>query len=302
LADTRPLWVEGLNKTFGRTRALHGVSFAVEPGDIFGYLGPNGAGKTTTLRIALGLVRADGGAVSVFGRAPADPASRGRLGFLPGDLRLYGDMVAIRLLDWFARFRPHSPPRLRSELIERLSLESSALTRRVKFLSHGTRQKLGLIIAMQHDPELLLLDEPSNGLDPLVQQAFRELIRDAARRGRSVLFSSHLLDEVQAVCGRVAILRAGQVVALESIEKLRAHVVRRLSVEFRGPVPAALLELPQVARAEVDGHRAVLWVRGDVAPLLIALANNGVQDLVFPEAELEDIFLSFYRAGAPLHA
>jgi ABC-2 type transport system ATP-binding protein len=278
---------------------LHGVSFEVEPGAIFGYLGPNGAGKTTTLRIALGLVRPSAGAVRIFGTLPGDPKSRSQIGFLPGDLHLYGDLVASRLLEWFARFRPHQPPRLRNELIDRLSLDSSALTRRVKFLSHGTRQKLGLIIAMQHDPQLLLLDEPSNGLDPLVQQAFRALIVDAAGRGRSVLFSSHLLNEVQAVCSRVAILRAGELVALESIEKLRANVVRRLSVQFHGQVPPGLLELPQVARAQVDGHRATLWVRGDLDPLLGALANGGVRELVFPEAELEDIFLSYYRESAP---
>ena len=301
MPDAIPLAAERLSKTFGQTRALHGVSFTVEPGEIFGYLGPNGAGKTTTLRIALGLVRASQGSIRLFGGEPGDPASRRRIGFLPGDLRLYGDVRASQLLDWFARFRPLAPPRLRNELIDRFSLEAAALAQRVKFLSHGTRQKLGLIIAFQHDPELLLLDEPSNGLDPLVQQAFLELILETARRGRAVLFSSHLLHEVQAVCTRVAILRAGELVALERIEKLRALVVRRLTAEFPGPVPPGLLELPQVARARVDGHVARLWVHGDLAPVLAILANSNVRDLVFPEAELEDIFLSYYR-GSERHA
>jgi ABC-2 type transport system ATP-binding protein len=260
---------------------------------VFGYLGPNGAGKTTTLRIILGLVRQSAGLVSLFGKSPHDHESREQVGFIPGDLKLYGDMTGRRLLDYFAAFHA-GRPLLRDQLLASLALDPATLDRRVKFLSHGTRQKLGLIIAMQHDPELLLLDEPSNGLDPLVQQGFRELVRDFARRGRSVVLSSHVLTEVEAVCGRVAILRAGQIVALETIERLRANVVRRLTVRFRGDTPEALATLPEVTRAEIDGSRAVLWVRGDLNPLIRQLASARVQELVFPEPELEDIFLSYY--------
>jgi ABC-2 type transport system ATP-binding protein len=302
LSAIKPLSVENLTKDFGPVHALHQVSFAIEPGEVFGYLGPNGAGKTTTLRIALGLVHASAGTVRLFGRPPSDHDSRLNIGFLPGDLRLYGDLKSVQLLDYFARFRPDRPATLRSRLIEQLSLESSVLERRVKFLSHGTRQKLGLIIAMQQDPELLLLDEPSNGLDPLVQQAFRQLIREAAERGRSVLFSSHLLNEVQIVCHRVAILRQGRLVALETVEKLRARMVRRLTVRFTGEIPAQLLEQPQVARYEARGNEVVLWIRGEVSSLLAALANTSVRDFVFPEAELEDTFLSYYRGETPADA
>jgi ABC-2 type transport system ATP-binding protein len=289
--------VDGLAKNFGPVQALRGVSFSVEPGEVFGYLGPNGAGKTTTLRIVVGLVRATGGAVRLFGRSPQDPRSREQLGFLPGDLHLYGDLTARQLLDYFARFRPGQPPSLRPELIERLGLEAAVLPRRVKFLSHGTRQKLGLIVAMQHDPALLLLDEPSNGLDPLVQQSFREIVRDFAGRGRSVLVSSHVLSEVEVICQRVAILRQGVIVALETIEQLRANVVRRLTVHFEKAVPEQLLKLDTVTRSETDGSTATLWVRGDLNPLLRALADARVQDFVFPEPELEDIFLSYYRSA-----
>jgi ABC-2 type transport system ATP-binding protein len=298
----KPLSVDNLTKDFGRVHALHEVSFVIEPGEVFGYLGPNGAGKTTTLRIALGLVRASAGNVRLFGRAPSEHGSRQNVGFLPGDLHLYGDLKSIQLLDYFARFRPDRPAKLRSRLIEQLSLESSVLERRVKFLSHGTRQKLGLIVAMQQDPDLLLLDEPSNGLDPLVQQAFRQLIRDTAERGRSVLFSSHLLNEVQIVCQRVAILRQGRLVALETVDTLRARMVRRLTIRFTGEIPAGLLEQPQVARHELRDNEVVLWVRGEPSSLLRALANTSVRDFVFPEAELEDIFLSYYRGETPADA
>jgi ABC-2 type transport system ATP-binding protein len=297
-----PLEVRDLAKSFGAVPALRGVSFAVGPGEVFGYLGPNGAGKTTTLRILLGLVRASGGEAFVLGRPPGDPAGRQDVGFVPGDLRLYGDLTARATLDFFARFRPARPPRLRAQLLAALALGEETLGRRVKFLSHGTRQKLGLVIAMQHDPALLLLDEPTNGLDPLVQRSFRELVRDFAARGRAVLFSSHVLSEAEAVCGRVAIIREGALVALETIDNLRARVARSLSVRFRGPVPPGLAALPGVTVAELRDRDVVLRVRGDLNPLQRALAASDVEQLAFPEAELEDIFLGYYMSAAGEHA
>ena len=275
--------------------ALRGVTFSVAPGEVFGYLGPNGAGKTTTLRIVLGLVRQSAGSASLFGIDSAAPASRADIGFLPGDLRLYGDMTAEATLDFFARFRPAKPPTLRPMLMEALGVDAATLARRVKFLSHGTRQKLGLIVAMQHDPALVLLDEPTNGLDPLVQHAFRALVAGFAGRGRSILFSSHVLSEVEAVCERVAILRQGEIVALETIEHLREKVVRKLSVRFHGDVPPGLREVAGITRSEVHGREAALWVQGDLNPVMRALAACNVEDLVFPEPQLEDIFLSYYE-------
>jgi len=297
-----PLEVRELRKSFGPVSALRGVSFALEPGEVFGYLGPNGAGKTTTLRIVLGLVRASGGSVAVFGHAPRAPAARRYLGYLPGDLRLYGELTGLATLDYFARFHPERPPRLRGELLAALALDEATLRRRVKFLSHGTRQKLGLVVALQHDPPLALLDEPTSGLDPLVQRSFRALVRESAARGNTVLFSSHVLSEAEDVCRRVAILREGSLVALETIEHLRASVVRCLTVRFAGEVPAGLREQPAVVRAELAGREARLWVRGDINPILRVLAEAGVEALVFPEPELEDIFLGYYTAEPAPHA
>jgi len=294
--SSRALEVQGLRKRFGALEALRGVTFAVAPGEVFGYLGPNGAGKTTTLRILLGLVHPSEGVVRIAGIDAADPRSRGDIGFVPGDLRLYGDMTGADTLDYFARFRPDRPPALRARLLEALALDGATLARRVKFLSHGTRQKVGLVAAMQHDPALLLLDEPTNGLDPLVQQAFREVVRDFAARGHAVLFSSHVLSEVESVCHRVAILRGGEVVALETIEALRGKVVRKMTVRFVGAVPAGLGEVPGVERSEAKGAEVTLWVRGDVNPVLRALAAHLLEDVVFPEAQLEDIFMAYYRA------
>ena len=294
MSPAKPLELRNLRKDYGRVAALRGISFSVEPGEVFGYLGPNGAGKTTTLRSVLGLVRPTAGDVLIFGRYANEASARHQIGFLPGDLHLYGDMTGIATLDFYARFQPATPPILRESLIEAFGLDHATLHRRVKFLSHGTRQKIGLIVAMQHDPALLLLDEPSNGLDPLVQHALRDAIRGFAARGRSVLFSSHMLSEVEAVCRRVAILREGRIVALESIDNLRDKVVRKLTIRFRGAIPR-LADVPSVSRCELHGSEAIVWMRGDINPLLQTLARHEVEEMVFPEPELEDIFLSYYQ-------
>jgi ABC-type multidrug transport system ATPase subunit len=294
------LEITGLRKRFGSIRALEDVSFTVDRGEVFGYLGPNGAGKTTTLRILAGLVRADGGEARLLGRRAGDAAGRVAVGYLPGDLALYGGMTGRAMLDRFAGFRPGRPPVLRARLLEALQLEERDLSRRAKFLSHGTRQKLGLVIAMQHDPELLLLDEPTSGLDPLVQKAFRELILERAAQGRAILFSSHVLSEVEAVCGRVAVLGAGRVLALQTIDALRERLVRRMQVRFRGTPPPELARTPGVIACEIEGQDARLQVRGDLNPLLQRLAGAGVERFVFPEPQLEDVFLGYFgREEAP---
>lgn len=296
------LQVNNLTKHYGKVQALNNVSFAVQAGEIFGYLGPNGAGKTTTLRIILGLVHANSGEVRLFSDKTIRAAGRAAIGFLPGELHLYGNMTSQAVLDYFARYRPQRPAVLRNKLLQTFGVEQAVLSRKVKFLSHGTKQKIGLIIAMQHDPDLLLLDEPTIGLDPLVQYAFREIVLDFAGRGHAVLFSSHVLSEVEAVCGRVAILRAGEIVTVESIEKLRSKMVRRLQARFRGAVPEDLAKTPGVTRAQIAGNQAVLWVQGEVNPVLRRLAQTDIEQFVFPEPELEDIFLSFYQRGESAHA
>ncbi len=298
MTDAPALRLAHVSKRFGAVQALSDAGFEIAAGEIFGYLGPNGAGKTTTLRIILGLVHADAGEITVLGRPARNTAAREGVGFLPGDLALYPDLTGLELLDYFAGYRPSRPPVLRRALLEAFDLPAHALSGRIKFLSHGTRQKLGLVVAMQHDPDLLLLDEPSSGLDPLVQQAFRAAVSDAAARGRAVLFSSHVLSEVEQVCGRVAILREGRIVAIDAVADLRGRTLRRLRVRFRGPAPAGLAGTPGVVAAEQDGDGWLLSVRGDLNPLLRVLATADVAHLVFPEPELEDVFLGYYRTAA----
>lgn len=289
------LQIEQLTKSYGKIRALHNVSFKVAAGEIFGYLGPNGAGKTTTLRAITGLVHADSGEIRLFGEKKPLPRARDAIGYLPGELHLYADMSAARVLDYFARFHPQRPPVLRQKLLEAFALHGEVLARKIKFLSHGTRQKIGLLVAMQHDPELLLLDEPTTGLDPLMQQAFREILFDFAARGRAVLFSSHILSEVEAVCHSIAILRDGEIVAIEAMAALRDRMLRRLQVRFRAEAPQSVLTAPGVVRTHVQGREVVLWVQGEINALLRQLAQVEIAHLVFPEPELEDIFLSFYH-------
>jgi len=295
------LQLRGLAKHYGKVPALKGLDLTLSPGEVLGYLGPNGAGKTTTLRLVLGLLHPTAGEIVLFGqrmraRTAAGARLRERLGYLPGELSLYGEMSGHALLDYFARFHPRRPPPLpwQSRLREAFGLDKITLARRVKLLSHGTRQKLGLVLSMQHQPELLLLDEPTLGLDPFMQQAFATLIRELAQQGKAILFSSHILSEVERLCQRVALLRAGELIALETISALRHKMVRRMTLRTASP-PPGLGQLPGVLRCERQEAQITLWVQGDLNPLLRALATIQVDALIFPEAELEDVLAQYYR-------
>lgn len=295
------LQLHHLTKSFRDVTALRDVSFTVTAGEVFGYLGPNGAGKTTTLRLILGLVEPTGGEVFMFGErvvplTQTSVAIRQQIGFLPGELRLYPEMTGQALLDYFANFRPQRPPLLRTRLLEAFALNPATLQRRVKLLSHGTRQKLGLVIAMQHRPDLLFLDEPTLGLDPLMQRAFIELIKELAQNGATIFFSSHILSEIENLCDRVAILRAGELVALETIAKLREKMVRRMTLRFSS-APPELGQVPGVVSCTAQGREVTLFMQGDINALLQQLAQYHVEHLVFPEPELEDIFAHYYNHG-----
>jgi len=297
--NTPCLQLHNLTKHYRDVAALRHVSFSVEAGEIFGYLGPNGAGKTTTLRLILGLVRPAAGEVNIFGERIAPPsrqsvAIRQRLGFLPGELSLYREMTAQALLDYFARFRPQRPPIWRERLLEAFALDANILQRRVKLLSHGTRQKIGLVIAMQHRPDLLFLDEPTLGLDPIMQRVFIEMIKELAKNGATIFFSSHILSEVENLCERVAILRAGELIALETIAKLREKMVRRMTLRFAA-APPDLDQVPGIVRSKARDNELTLFVQGDINALLKQLANHHLEHLVFPEPELEDIFAHYYH-------
>jgi len=275
-------------------RALEEVTLAVRPGEIFGFLGPNGAGKSTGIRLLLGFLHPTAGAARVLGLdTEADGvAIRGRVGYLPGGIALYDAMSGRDLLDYLANLY-RRPAVLRPRLLDGLELAAADLARPVRDYSRGMRQKLGIVQALQHDPELAILDEPSEGLDPLMQRAFYEILDDLRAAGRTVFLSSHVLSEVERVCDRVAIVRRGRLVALEEIGALLAR--RRRSVEMRvDGTPPTLAGVPGVSDVVVvDGHLRC-QLEGDVRPFLAAIAGSPVTDLTIEPARLEDAFLELY--------
>ncbi|MBI3448728.1 MAG: ABC transporter ATP-binding protein [Acidobacteria bacterium] len=293
------LEIRDLAKSYGRTVALDGLTLSLEPGEIFGFLGPNGAGKTTTIRLLLDLIRPTRGEIRIFGLPPRDPASRARVGYLPDLLGLDDRLTGRETLAFFDALRPKGSPPARpervAEICSRLGLPTRDLDRVVRSDSRGTKQKVGLAAAFQGDPDLLILDEPTAGLDPLVREAVFDLMREAARAGRTIFHSSHVLSEVDRTCTRVGILREGRLVALDTIEAMRRSSVRRMVVRFEdGKAPGAI-SLPGVEVVEREGSRLVLNISGDLHPLLGFLAAHSVTDVVFPERDLDEAFAQHYR-------
>jgi ABC-2 type transport system ATP-binding protein len=262
---------------------------------VFGFLGPNGAGKSTTMRLLLDLIRPTAGSASMLGLdTHADSLEiRRRVGFLPGDFMLYPRLTGGEMLDHLAELRGGVDPAVRRSLAERFDAQ---LDRPLRELSTGNRQKIGLIQAFMHEPELLILDEPIAGLDPLVQQSFHALLGEVSAQGRTVLLSSHTLSEVERVTDRIAILRAGRLVVVDSLENLRRVAVQRLEIEFASPVGAQEFErLPGVREVRAEGTHLVVAFEGSADPIVKAAAAHEVQAIRSREDDLEEIFLRYYR-------
>jgi ABC-2 type transport system ATP-binding protein len=289
---------ERLVKDYDGHRALDGLSLRVEQGEIFGFLGPNGAGKTTTIRLLLDLIRPTSGRASILGLDCQQQSGdvRARCGYLPGDLRLYTGLHGQELVNLFGalRTRPVDRAHLR-DLAERLDLD---LGRHVGALSKGNRQKLGVLLALLDRPPVLLLDEPTSGLDPIVQRTVWEIVREEASRGTTVFFSSHVISEVEHICQRVAVLRAGRLVAVEPVADLVGRAMHRLEVRFAEPPPPGAFAIPDVREAEREGATVWLEVRGHLDQVIQALARYRVIDLRTEQPSLEDILLTYYREEA----
>jgi len=287
-----------LTKDFGGGHGLFGLDLEVERGEILGFLGPNGAGKSTTMRLLLDLIKPTSGSATLLGLdSRADSLEiRRRVGFLPGELALYPTLTGAAMLDYLAGLRGGVDRRVRDDLAERFGAD---LDRRIRELSTGNRQKLGLIQALIHEPELLILDEPISGLDPLVQQSFHALLREVAAKGRTVFLSSHTLSEVERVADRVAILRRGRLVVVDSLDRLREVAVRRLEVEFTGAAPGAevLGAVPGVREVAREGAHLVVAFEGSVDPLVKAIAKYEVRSIRSRDDDLQEIFLRYYRDG-----
>jgi ABC-2 type transport system ATP-binding protein len=289
--------LEGLTKAYCGRLALDDVDLTVPIGSVFGYLGPNGAGKSTTIRILVGLARPTGGTATVLGLdAWRDrEAVHARIGYLPGDVTADPDLTVSRYLHWASELRGHGARKDVETLSARLGLDLGA---RVGALSHGNRQKIGLVRAFMGSPELLILDEPTIGLDPLIQQEFLGLVREARERGATVMLSSHVLDEVQAVADRVAMIREGRILVVADVADLEAHARRRISLTFHECPPTELLRsLPGVLEVAAAGRTATMVCDGPLRDVLAAAAPYGIDDVDAHEVDLEDVFLAYY--GAP---
>ena len=287
--------VSGVHKHFGRTHALDGLDLSVATGEVHGFLGPNGAGKSTTIRVLLGLLRADSGTATLLGGDPWRDATtlHRRLAYVSGDVTLWPGLSGGEIIDLLGRLRGGLNPKRRAELIERFELDPR---KKARTYSKGKRQKVGLIAALASDVELLLLDEPTSGLDPLMEDVFRSCIAEERRKGRTVLLSSHLLDEVEAVCDRVTIIRDGKTVESGSLAELRHLTRTELSVELAAP-PTGLAELPGVHGLHIDGTRVRLEVDAEALdPVMRALTTVGLRSLVSQPPTLEALFLRHYAA------
>jgi ABC-2 type transport system ATP-binding protein len=287
--------VSGLVKSFGQTRALDGLDLTVNTGEVHGFLGPNGAGKTTTIRILLGLLRADAGEARLLDGDPWRDATElhRRLAYVPGDVTLWPTLSGGEVIDLLGRLRGGLDPKRRAELLDRFDLDPR---KKARTYSKGNRQKVALIAALASDVELLLLDEPTAGLDPLMEASFREVINEEHHSGRTVLLSSHILAEVEALCERVSIIRAGRIVESGTLADLRHLTRTSIAAELAAP-PDGLLQLPGVHNLEVDGTRVRCQVDSEkIDALLRQLTSVGVRSLVSQPPTLEELFLRHYQA------
>jgi ABC-2 type transport system ATP-binding protein len=287
--------ISGLSKSFGRTRALDALDLTVQRDEVHGFLGPNGAGKSTTIRILLGLLRADAGTARVLGGDPwRDVASlHRRLAYVPGDVTLWPTLSGGEIIDLLGRLRGSLDTRRRAELLERFELDP---TKKARTYSKGNRQKVALVAALSSDVELLLLDEPTAGLDPLMEAAFRDCIAEERGRGRSVLLSSHILAEVEALCDRVSIIRSGRIVESGTLADLR-HLTRTSVTAELARVPAGLADMPGVHNVGVDGALVRCEVdNAHLDDLLRVVSQAGVRSLISQPPTLEQLFLRHYEA------
>ena len=283
-----------LTKSYGEHRGIIDVDLSIDTGEVFGFLGPNGAGKTTTIRVLLDLIRPTGGRATIFGiDTHVDPiAIHRRLGYVPGEFALYDRLTGAQTLEYFGNLRGGVDEAYRARLIERFDLDPS---RRFKEYSKGNKQKVGLLIALQHRPELLILDEPTSGLDPLVQQSFFEILREVVHDGGTVFLSSHVLSEVEKSCDRVAIIREGLLVKVDRVDSLRDMAHHLVELRFVGDVPVADFQgLPGVSDVTATDHVLHLRVSGPMTPVVRAAARYELVEFISHEPSLEETFLAQY--------
>ncbi|SDJ22671.1 ABC-2 type transport system ATP-binding protein [Actinokineospora alba] len=291
---TTAISVSGLVKTFGRTRALDGLDLTVKTGEVHGFLGPNGAGKSTTIRVLLGLLKADSGNATLLGGDPWADATElhRRLAYVPGDVSLWPNLSGGEVIDLLGRLRGGLDKRRRADLLERFDLDPR---KKGRTYSKGNRQKVALVAALASDVELLLLDEPSSGLDPLMESVFQECVAEERDRGRTVLLSSHILAEVESLCDRVSIIRAGRTVETGTLAELRHLTRTTITAELATP-PNGLASLAGVHDLKVNDHHVSFDVDShELDAALRALTHSGIRSLTSQPPTLEELFMRHYQ-------
>lgn len=288
---------EGLTKFYGKHRGIVDLNVEVERGEVFGYLGPNGAGKTTTIRLLLDFIRPTRGQAKIFGKDVNQSSLdiRRRVGYVPGELAMYDNMTGKDFLTYFAHLRNGVDWKYVDELTERLDC---SLSQPIRSLSHGNKQKIALIQALMNKPDLLILDEPTTGLDPFMQREFYHIIEEAKAEGRTVFLSSHVLPEVERVCDRVGILREGKLVAVEGVRDLKSRALRHLEIHFAGSVPKeAFVGVSGVRDVTMENGIMHCTVVGSLDAVIKAASAFPVENIITHEPSLEEIFMSFYGQG-----
>jgi ABC-2 type transport system ATP-binding protein len=296
MTDQVAIQTIGLTKHYGNVRALVDLDLEIYPGEIFGFLGPNGAGKTTMIRTILDEIRPTAGTASILGMDSHRQSVeiRNFIGYVPGDLAMYPNLTGRDTITYFANLRGGVDWSYVDELAERLDTD---MTKKVGDLSSGNRQKIGLIQAFMNKPEVLIMDEPSSGLDPLVQREFQSMLREVTSNGSTVFLSSHTLSEVQRVADRVGIIRHGKLIALESVANLRSKGIRKVELFFDESVDGAVFDsLPGVSDVVVQNHHVTFSFSGQMERLIKVVTDNyTLVDISTQEADLEEIFLTYYR-------
>ena len=287
----------GITKRFGDVTALRDLDLEVQQGEIFGFLGPNGAGKTTAIRILLNLIRPDSGTAQIFGHdvGKREMQIKRRIGYLPGELSLYDNLNPRQLFTYLASLNDIEDISYAEDLAKRLNI--SNMDGKIGELSQGNKQKVGMVQALMHRPDLVILDEPTNALDPLIRAELYEILREARDNGMTVLFSSHVLAEAEAICDRVAIIRQGQLTRVGTITELKALAPRRVCLTFDGPAPIdAYRVLPDLSEIEQPEPNVIeIMTRSEPNDLIQLLAAHPPSDIVWQEVSLEEIFLGYYR-------
>ncbi len=284
-----------LTKYYGPVCGIENLTFQIRQGELFGFLGPNGAGKSTTIRLLLNLLKPSSGKAFLFGKEIKNNYTHlfERIGNIPGELKLYEELSGNYFLEYMNSFNPKKP-RLRNELIEAFRLNQDEMAKKIKYYSRGMKQKLGIIQSMQEEPDVLIMDEPSQGLDPLIKNVLYDYLLRFKNQGKTIFFSSHNLTEVEKISDHVGLVKNGKFIAHESIANLKKKMVRRMEVEFDEDFDINDFSLPMIKYIEKTKRKLVFQVSGNLNPLINTLSKYQIKNLIFPEPSLEDMFMTFY--------